>query len=96
MEKSQLAVKDGKLITPQGVRKMEINQTEYGQRGTDQAPKYIDEKQVSEITGRALQTLCNDRFNGRGIPYIKLSRMVRYSLQDVIEYMESRKIATEA
>ena len=75
---------------------MEINRLVNGQGETDPAPKYIDEKQVSAITGRALQTLRNDRFNGRGIPYIKLSRMVRYSLQDVVDYMEFRKIATEA
>lgn len=69
---------------------MEMNQLENGRDG--HVPKYLNEKQVSEITGRALQTLRNDRFNRRGLPYIKLSRMVRYSLNDVIEFMESRKI----
>ena len=71
---------------------MEINRLVIGQGDVGQTPKYIDEKKVSAITGRALQTLRNDRFNGRGIPYIKLSRMVRYSLQDVVDYMEFAKL----
>jgi len=58
-------------------------------------PKYIDEKIVSEITGRALPTLRNDRHNRRGIPYCKIGRSVRYALSDVITFMESRKIVPE-
>jgi len=58
-------------------------------------PKYINENQVSEITGRALSTLRNERSKGFGIPYIKLGRSVRYDLQDVIEFMEAHKIRTE-
>lgn len=57
--------------------------------------KYITEKEVSEITGRALPTLRNDRHCGRGIPYVKLGKSVRYCLEDVLQYMESRKIQTE-
>jgi hypothetical protein len=57
--------------------------------------RYVDEKVVARIIGRALQTLRNDRHLGRGLPYIKIGRSVRYSLEDVIRFMESRKIATE-
>ena len=62
----------------------------------DTRPAYITEVQVSQITGRALSTLRNERARGKGIPYIKVGRSVRYSLEDVIEYMESRKIKTTA
>jgi Helix-turn-helix domain len=55
-------------------------------------PKYVDEKRVSKITGRALSTLRNDRHNRRGIPYCRVGRSIRYSLSDVVEFMESRKI----
>ena len=61
----------------------------------ESTPQYIDETKVSEITGRALPTLRNDRHNRRGIPYCKFGRSVRYALSDVIEYMESRKIIPE-
>ena len=57
--------------------------------------QYIDEKEVSKITGRALPTLRNDRALNRNLPYVKFGRSVRYNLQDVIEFMESRKIHTE-
>ena len=56
--------------------------------------RYLTEVQVAEITGRALSTLRNERFSRCGIPYIKIGRSVRYSLHDVVQFMESHKIAT--
>lgn len=56
--------------------------------------RYVDENKVSKITGRAVQTLRNDRFLKKGIPYIKVGRSVRYDLQEVIDFMESRRIDT--
>jgi predicted DNA-binding transcriptional regulator AlpA len=57
--------------------------------------KYISEKQVAEITGIALSTLRNGRSRKSGIPYSKLGRSVRYKLQDVLDFVESRKIRTQ-
>ena len=57
--------------------------------------QYVTEKEVSRITGLALPTLRNERHLGRGIPYCKVGRSVRYLLQDVIDFMESHKIQTE-
>ncbi|MBT4485057.1 MAG: helix-turn-helix domain-containing protein [Candidatus Latescibacteria bacterium] len=56
--------------------------------------QYITEKEVAEITGRALSTLRNERFLGKGIPYLKIGKSVRYNYEDVIEFMESRRIET--
>ena len=64
-------------------------------RSNDQgAFRYVDEREVSRITGLALSTLRNARSTGRGpcIPHLKIGRAVRYSLIDVIRYMEERKI----
>ena len=61
----------------------------------DFKPRYLNEIEVSEITGRALSTLRNERFRGEGIPYIKVGRSVRYSLEDLVRFMESRKIRTD-
>jgi hypothetical protein len=55
----------------------------------------VDEKEVSRIIGRAVQTLRNERFRGQGIPYVKMGRAVRYRLSDVIEFMENRKVKTD-
>ncbi|MFC1551791.1 helix-turn-helix transcriptional regulator [Candidatus Latescibacterota bacterium] len=56
--------------------------------------KYIKEKEVAEITGRALSTLRNERFLGKGIPYIKIGKSVRYKIDDVINFMESNRVET--
>ena len=58
----------------------------------DTHPRYLTEIDVADITKMSLSTLRNDRFLRRGIPYIKIGRSVRYSLADVIDFMESRKI----
>ena len=55
---------------------------------------YIDEKQVAEITGLSVHTLRRDRHMRQGMPYYKIGRVVRYSIQDIVEYMESRRIDT--
>jgi len=55
--------------------------------------RFINENEVSAITGLSVQTLRNWRFQGKGIPYVKAGRSIRYSYQDVITYMEERVIA---
>ena len=57
--------------------------------------KYVNEFEVSRLIGRAVQTLRNDRFLGKGLPYVKFGRSVRYALSDVASFMESRKITPE-
>lgn len=57
--------------------------------------RYLNEFQVSELTGRAVQTLRNERFRGTGIPYSKLRRSVLYALPDVLAFMASRRIQTK-
>jgi hypothetical protein len=57
--------------------------------------RYVNERVVSKITGLALQTLRNHRFQKRGIPYSRIGRSIRYSMEDIINFMERRKIQTE-
>ena len=57
--------------------------------------KYLTEKEVQILTGIAVQSLRNARFLGRGIPYRKIGRSVRYNLDEVLSFMEERKIETE-
>lgn len=58
--------------------------------------QYIREKQVSEITSIKLPTLRNHRFLGTGIPYIKVGKTVLYDLDDILSFMESKKVRTAA
>jgi hypothetical protein len=57
--------------------------------------RYLTEQEVSELTGRGLQTLRNDRYLGRGFPYHKLGRSIRYRLADILASMESCRVETE-
>jgi len=55
-------------------------------------PKWINEKEVSAMTGRALQSLRNDRCQCKGIPYSKIGSSIRYKVEDVIAFMEGHRI----
>jgi len=54
---------------------------------------YLNEKEVAQITGKAVSTLRNERFQRKGLPYRKIGkRSVKYLTQEVISYMEARRI----
>lgn len=56
----------------------------------------VDEKAVSKLTRRAVQSLRNDRCAGRGIPYIVIGqRSIRYDLDDVEKYVNARRVVPE-
>ena len=54
--------------------------------------EYLTEREVSQLTGRALSTLRNDRQMSNGFPFIKWGRFIRYPRKDVIAFMEARKV----
>ena len=54
--------------------------------------QWINEHEVSAITGRAVQTLRNDRHKRKGLPYCKVGASVRYKLNDVEQFMDARRI----
>jgi excisionase family DNA binding protein len=62
---------------------------------TEILPRYITEKQVAQLTGLALSTIRHHRFERRGIPFVKVGRAVRYSIDDVLRFMEGNKVQTE-
>lgn len=53
---------------------------------------WLTEKEVAAITRISISTLRAHRFNGRGIPYAKLGRSVRYSAAEVQKYMSDHQI----
>jgi len=50
---------------------------------------------VSKLTKLSLQTLRNNRSTGKGFPYIKIGRSVRYKKSDVLQFMEDHKVIPE-
>ena len=58
-------------------------------------PRWLNEKQVAEVTGLAVQTLRNWRQLRKGFPYSKVGRSVRYAIDDVTRFIESRRVMGE-
>ena len=55
---------------------------------------FLNEFEVAAITGRAVSTLRNERFMRKGLPYLKIGgRSIRYKSEDVIAFMEGRRIS---
>lgn len=58
--------------------------------------RYLNEKETAEYIGLAVQTLRNDRFNHRGLPYSKKGRRVLYDLKELDLFMQTHRINPEA
>ena len=54
--------------------------------------QYVNEAEVSEITGISKSHLQNLRWQGKGFPYYKISKKVLYKLSEVIDYMEEHRV----
>lgn len=55
----------------------------------------LTEKEVATMTARSLSAIRQDRHYGRGVPYHKIGRSVRYSLTDITAYLLRHRISTE-
>jgi predicted DNA-binding transcriptional regulator AlpA len=49
----------------------------------------LSDRDVEKITGRAQSTLQKDRVAGKGIPFVRMGRLVRYRQSDVNAYVAS-------
>ncbi|SHL18856.1 transcriptional regulator, AlpA family [Desulfatibacillum alkenivorans DSM 16219] len=58
----------------------------------DQETIFMNEQEVSRLTGFALPTLRNWRSMGAPPAYHKIGRSVRYLRQDVLDFMESHRV----
>lgn len=52
----------------------------------------INEKEAAHMTGRAVQTLRNDRHRNQGLPYVKIGRRCLYAVEDIKAFIEAHKI----
>ncbi|MBL7180280.1 MAG: helix-turn-helix domain-containing protein [Desulfobacterales bacterium] len=55
----------------------------------------VNEVRAAEILSVAVQTLRNWRFQKKGPAYLKISRCVRYKLDDLERYVESKRVDPE-
>jgi hypothetical protein len=54
--------------------------------------RYLNDVEAAKIADLSPQTLRNWRLQGRGPAYVKLGRAVRYSLNDLISWLEGRRV----
>lgn len=54
--------------------------------------QYLNEQQVSDLTGISVSTLRMHRHKCKGIPYIKYGRRVLYKIDDINNFLQSCKI----
>ncbi len=52
-------------------------------------PPLLNQKQYCELTGKADSTAEQDRLYGRGAPFIRVGRSIRYRLDDFVEWVEN-------
>ncbi len=58
-------------------------------------PQLLTEKELATRLCLSVQTLRNHRFQGRGVPYMKIGSAVRYKEADVYDWLEKQKIQPE-
>lgn len=58
-----------------------------------EAKKLLTAEEVAVLTGLAVETLAQWRSQGRGIPYLKMGRAVRYHPSDVQQYLEGCRVS---
>ncbi len=51
-------------------------------------PPLLNQKQYCELTGKAESTAEQDRLYGRGAPFIRMGRSIRYRLDDVVIWLD--------
>lgn len=56
---------------------------------------YVNDVEAAKILSCSAQTLRNYRCLGRGPAYCKKSRMIRYKVQDLLDFMNSGRIDPE-
>ena len=80
-------------------RAKKLNSTSYKQRKdtvkselfqelSRKYPPLLRQKEYCELTGKAESTAEQDRLYGRGAPFIRMGRSIRYRLDDVVAWLE--------
>jgi hypothetical protein len=52
----------------------------------------INDHEVALLVGKSVQSLRNDRYLGKGVPYFKVGRAVRYRGGDVLKWLEAQRV----
>ena len=54
--------------------------------------KLVDETEAARLLGISVRTLQNQRYYGKGLPFVKLNRRIRYKLEDIEAYVAKHTV----
>ena len=54
--------------------------------------QFLTERDIEGLGLRSAKALRNDRWAGRGIPFYRVGRSVRYALKDVRRFLEQHRV----
>lgn len=57
--------------------------------------KMLSEFEAAELLSISVAKLRRDRWVGTGLPYIRLGRTVRYSVEEISSYLERNTVSHE-
>lgn len=57
-------------------------------------PFMMTPRQVAEAGIKPITTLMSDRYEGKGIPFVKIGRAVRYRKDDVLAYLDAHRFTS--
>lgn len=58
-------------------------------------PTLLTETEVAEMLNISVNTLKKHRGNKRGLPYVKIERLVRYDIDEINRYLSDNTILPE-
>jgi len=77
-----------KHLTPWYIR------AKFGSGGDEMAQRYLNTREAAKYLGISKQSLANDRCERRwGLPYLRIGRKVLYDIEELDNFLRSRRIA---
>jgi hypothetical protein len=52
----------------------------------------LKERETAQLLKRSIHTLRRDRFEGKGLPYIKVGGQVRYPVSRIEQYLDAHTV----
>lgn len=59
----------------------------------EELPQVLTAAQLAQVLGISPASLAQDRYRGRGVPYVKIgAKRVRYLREDVLKYLRQNRL----
>ncbi|MBF6539258.1 helix-turn-helix domain-containing protein [Nocardia farcinica] len=62
---------------------------------TVELPELLTAAQAAEYIGVSVDTLAQDRYLGRGLPYVRVGRRIRYRASDIAAFLEANVVKVD-